>query len=335
VEYLDLPGTLLRASAICLGTAEFGSAISDEQAWELLDAFAAQGGNFVDTARVYAAWGPGGMGSSERAIGAWARSRGVRKRIILSTKGAHPELRTMHISRLSPEEIAADLMASLQDLQTDYVDLYWLHRDDPAIPVGEILDVLNEHVESGLVRSFGASNWSPERLKEAAEYARTRGRVGFCASQIAWSLASINPGTDAGAGTRTMDDGTRAYHLETSLPILAYSSQAMGFFSGTYGTDGAAPSTGKAKTVLRYYLSRDNLGRLSRARELALRRGRTPNEVALAYLLSQPFRVFPIVGCRTVEQVRASCVANDLRLSPTEMAFLDGSVRSEKVGSPR
>ena len=329
MEYLDLPATPLRASVICLGTAEFGSAISDAQAWELLDAFAACGGNFVDTARVYAAWGPGGMGSSERAIGAWARSRGVRREILLSTKGAHPELGTMHISRLSPDEIAADLTASLQDLQTDYVDLYWLHRDDPTIPVGEIVDVLDEHVRSGLVRAFGASNWSPERLQDAAEYTRTHGRVGFCASQIAWSLARIKPGTDTGAGTRYMDDATMAYHLETGLPIVAYSSQAMGFFSGAYGAGNPIAPTGKAATVLRHYLSDDNLGRLSRAQELAVRHSRTPNEVALAYLLSQPFPVFPIVGCRTVEQVRASCAAHDMRLTPAEIAFLDGSARSE------
>ena len=311
-------------SAICLGAGSYGSGIPQDAAFAILDAFADQGGNFVDTARVYGAWLPNGAGLSERVVGAWLAARGMRKQFVVGTKGAHPELATMHISRLAPQDIAADLEASLQALQTDWVDLYWLHRDDTAVPVGEIMAALHVHVASGRVRAIGASNWSVDRLTEANAYAATHGLTPFSASQIGWSLARSNPAAQVFPGTLSMDAAIHTYHCRSGLPVLAYSSQAQGFFSGRYRADGPAPVTPKEKSIARNYDLPDNWARLARAQELAARYGRTANEIALAYLLSQPFAVFPIVGCGSVDQVHASCAAHDLLLTDDELAYLEG-----------
>lgn len=320
MQYRPFPGLPLAPSVICLGTGGYGTNIPTEQAFALLDAYAEQGGNFLDTARIYGAWAPGGDGASEKTLGAWLKRTGARHRFVISTKGAHPDLSTMHISRIGPADLAADIRASLDALQTDVIDVYWLHRDDPAVPVGEILAALNEHLAAGRVRAIGASNWSLARLVEANEYAREHGLTGFQANQIGWSLAAANTGTSPVAGMLYMDATTHAYHEQTGLPVLAYSSQATGFFSGKYRREQmAAPP---ASTAARLYFTPENFNRLDRATELARQHGITPNQVNLAWLLGQPFPVYPIVGCRTVEQVRDSCAAAHSPLSTAEIRFL-------------
>lgn len=320
MKYRSFANLPLAPSVICLGTGGYGTNIPAEQAFALLDAFAEQGGNFLDTARIYGAWAPGGEGASEQTLGAWLKRTGSRDRFVISTKGAHPDLATMHISRIRPADLAADIQASLAALQTDAIDIYWLHRDDPAVPVGEILSALDEHLAAGRVRAIGASNWSLARLTEADDYARSHGLTGFQANQIGWSLAAANVGPAPVAGMLYMDAATHAHHLRSGLPVLAYSSQAVGFFSGKYRREQMAEPA--ATAVARLYFTPDNFDRLDRAAELARRRGVTPNQVNLAYLLGQPFPVYPIVGCRTVEQVRDSCAAAGLHLTAAELAYL-------------
>ncbi|NQU43712.1 aldo/keto reductase, partial [bacterium] len=143
---VHFPGTDLDPSVICLGTGGYGSSIPRDQSFQLLDGFFERGGSFLDSAHVYAAWIPNGAGASERTIGEWQEDRGVRDRIIIGTKGGHPELDKMRVPRLSPPEIERDLFESLERLRTDRIDLYWLHRDDPATPVDVIMDALNRHI---------------------------------------------------------------------------------------------------------------------------------------------------------------------------------------------
>ena len=318
MKYATIANTDLNASLVCLGTGSFGSAIPRDESFKLLDAFAEAGGNFLDTAHVYAAWLPNGAGMSERTIGAWLKSRGVREKFIVGSKGAHPDLNTMHIPRMSRAEIAHDLQESLERLETDYIDLYWLHRDAPNVPVGEILGILNEHIAARRIRAIGCSNWTPQRQREAADYARQKKVTGFCASQIGWSLARANPESAFG-GMLFADDAALRFHRETGTALAAYSSQANGFFSGKY--DRGLP---RDKGVLRTYGSEENFARLDRVRIVAEKLRRTLNEVALAYVLCQAFPSYAIVGSRTVEQVAASCRAADLRLSAEDAKFLEG-----------
>ena len=323
MRFTSLPGTEFTPSVICLGTGGYGSSVSQDDAFRMLDLFVELGGNFVDTARVYAAWIPGGEGASERTIGAWLKSRGTASRFIVATKGGHPNLATMNVSRLSPAEIAADVAASLAALQVDAIDIYWLHRDDPAIPVGEIVDAVNEQIAAGRLRAIGASNWTPERIDAANAYAAAHARVGFCASQIGWSLARPNPAAKGFGGELDMDAPTLDYHRRAGFPVMAYSSQAAGFFAGK--ADRYRGLDTKEDGFAKRYVTTENFARLDRAREVAARHARTAHEVALAYLLSQSFPVYALVGCQNVDQVRTSCAAWNLRLSPDEVAFLESA----------
>jgi aryl-alcohol dehydrogenase-like predicted oxidoreductase len=308
---------------LCLGTGRFGTAVAEEAAFGILDRYVELGGNFVDTAHVYAAWLPGGAGASERTIGRWLRRTGLRDRMVVGTKGAHPDLATMETSRLSPGEIRRDLWESLERLAVDRVDLYWLHRDDPAIPVSEILGCLNELIGAGLIRAIGASNWAPARLEEARLHAARHRIAGFCASQVAFSLAVPNPGFDR-AGTLSLDAAARRYHEGSGLPLAAYSSQAKGFFSGKYDRTMSRPGAA-SPNVADAYFSDVNFDRLERAMRLAARHRRTPNEIALAYLFSQRFPVCAIVGPRDVGQLAASSAAAELVLEEADVRYLEGS----------
>ena len=188
MKYRLIPNTQLEPSVICFGTVPIGSALNEQDSFRLMDAYLDYGGNFIDTANVYGDWIPGEKSISEKTIGKWMKQTGVRDRVILGTKGAHPKLTSMHIPRLSPEHIIHDIDQSLGHLQTDYIDLYWLHRDDPTHPVEAIMDVLNRQIELGKIRSIGCSNWSVKRIAEAQEYARSNGLAGFVANQMMWSL---------------------------------------------------------------------------------------------------------------------------------------------------
>ncbi len=134
-----IPRTTLEASALCLGTAEFGSVVEDAVSEAITNRYVDLGGNVLDTAEVYAAWIPGGSHRSEEFLGRWLRKRKSRDSLILSTKGAHPRLASMNVPRMSKKDVESDLNSSLQRLGVDSVDLYWLHRDDPGTPVEEIL----------------------------------------------------------------------------------------------------------------------------------------------------------------------------------------------------
>jgi aryl-alcohol dehydrogenase-like predicted oxidoreductase len=215
--------------------------------------------------------------------------------------------------RLSPSEITVDLTESLECLGVEQIDLYWLHRDDPGRPVEEILGVLEEHRSAGRIRSYGFSNWTASRLQEAKEHARSRGLEGFSATQNMWSLA--RPVT-ASIGDRTlvtMGEAEVTFHRRNGMAAVPFSSQAGGLFAKM--ERGVEPP--------RVYRSEENKRRFERARELASRHTRETNDVALAFLLCQDFPVFPIVGCKTVDQLVSSLGAATLRLSPEEVGYLE------------
>jgi aryl-alcohol dehydrogenase-like predicted oxidoreductase len=318
----QLPNTDLHPSTIALGTSMYGSAIPEDRAFELMDRYVAAGGNFLDTAHVYAAWLDGGEGASERTVGKWLASRGCRADVIAATKGAHHDIRTYE-NRVAEAAIRRDLHESLDRLGVDSVDLYWLHRDDEAVPVGEVLGWLGEHISAGLVRAIGCSNWSARRQLEAAEWARARGLVGFCASQVRWSLARFHlPPGDSGSGMLSMDDAMLAFHRRTGIAAVAYSAQANGFFSGKYGPGADEDAPGFRSNVAQRYGTPANYRRLAAAQRLAESVGCTPNQVALAWLLAREFPVIALCGPRTIEQLADSCAAADVGLSADQIEQL-------------
>ena len=310
-----LPGLAKDLSVVCLGTGSHGSAYTEEHSFTLLDAFAERGGTFLDTAHVYANWLPEGKGASERTVGRWLRSRGLECQIAVGTKGGHPRLETMHVSRLRPEDIARDLDESLERLQLSSVDLYYMHRDDPEIPVGEILSALNEHLSAGRIGALGASNWGVARLQEAADYATAHGLTGFCASQIAWSLAQDNIPYDPAQRTVSMDPEALSYYCASPLRVIPYTAQAGGFFAHPYDEGGPK---------FKRYHNPVSARRWERTQTLARECGVSPNALALAYLLNHPCGGAGIVGAHTVEQIDDSCSAGDIALTDADLRFLEG-----------
>jgi aryl-alcohol dehydrogenase-like predicted oxidoreductase len=319
MHYTRLPGTELTPAAISLGSTHVGSRIDRDTSFRLFDVYLEAGGNFIDTANVYGDWLPGERSISEKTVGAWLRSRKARDKVILATKGAHPELETMHIPRMSRAEIVQDLNESLESLQTDVVDLYWLHRDDPQRPVGDILETLNEQVKAGKIRYFGCSNWRTERIRTARAYASEHGLHGFVANQTMWSLAAVDL---AGIKDKTMvamDEEMVRYHRQAGLPAVAYSSQANGLFhkmaQGTW--DRMDPG------VRGMYQVEANRRRLERIQRLAADTGLSVTQIVLGYLQSQPFVTIPIVGSRTVEQLFDSLQAAGVTLTPDQVRYLE------------
>lgn len=288
-------------SRICLGTMDFGTKVPKEQAFRILGLYVEQGGNFLDTAHIYASWVPGGQGASEKLLGEWLRATGMRSQVFLATKGAHPPLDNMALSRCSREEIRTDLAESLERLEVDSVDLYWLHRDDPGRPIEEILGTLEELKQESLIGSYGASNWSWQQIEQANEYAQAHGLSGFAANQPGWAWAERQQRPPT-MRLLYMDEETHAFHTRTGLPVVPYSSQAKGFFGqenvawAKGGFQGNAPRAAEYDTPT-------NRQRLLEAIETGERKGCTANQIALAYLLSQPFPVHPIIGTGNEEHL--------------------------------
>ena len=286
-------------SQLVLGTTVYRDQPEDVSV-ELLDAWLELGGTIIDTGREY--------GMSERIVGRWLRERGLGDEIAILSKGAHQdEIRR----RVTPADIAADLHESLAELGRDAIDLYLLHRDDPAVPVGPLVECLDEHRRAGLIRAFGASNWTTERLAEANAHAAAHGLEGFSCSSPSLNLARQNepPWLDC---LSAADPDSRTWYARTGLPLFAWSAQAAGFFAGSPSPDAA-----------RVYDSADNRERLRRATELARTRGCSAHHVALAWVLHQPFPTFAIIGPRTVDQLRDSVAALDVELTPDECRWLD------------
>ncbi len=231
MKTIPLPRTGLTVSQLCLGTNQFGTALDEPRAHEMLDTFRALGGNFIDTAHGYADWIPSApRAASEHCIGRWlARQR--RDSVVIATKGCEFDYRAGFTPRVTPEHLRTDLEGSLAALGTDYIDLYWLHRDDPSHPVEAILDALIAHQRAGRIRHFGCSNWSVSRIQLAQRYAASIGHEGFVACQPMWGLAEPDRAAmQQFAPGGYYEDGYRALH-EAGLTMIPYSGQSRGIFA--------------------------------------------------------------------------------------------------------
>jgi aryl-alcohol dehydrogenase-like predicted oxidoreductase len=313
-----MPGTTLVPSALCFGTAEFGSTIDRARAFALMDAYVAGGGNFIDTAKVYGDWVPGEVSPSEKIIGEWLQARGNRASIILATKGVHYRLDAPQIKRLAPADIVSDLDASLHHLRADVIDLYWLHRDDPTRPVAEIIETLEAQVRAGKIRYYGASNWRLNRLAEAQEFARARNSQGFSAVSNLWSLAHVDIAALPDPTMVAMDQALWVRHCADGLAAVPYTSQAYGVFHKlAAGRRDAIP-----EMYRKMFVNRETEARLARVQSLSRETGLTITQIVLGYLLSQPFPTTPVFSVRNEAQLTDTLAAADVRLSPEQVAYL-------------
>lgn len=313
---LDLAGTGLAVSRLCLGGNRLGAQLDGQASFALLDAFVEHGGNFLDTAHVYADWLPDVERScSEKTIGRWLRARPGLD-MVVATKAGHPRLHAPTLRRLDRASLRQDVEESLAFLGLGRLDLVYLHRDDPDRPAAEILGTLEEMRAEGSIRAYGASNWSTARLEEAVGVARRHGWPGFAANQPEWSLASRNRGAAAG-DLLVMDDDLFAFHRRTRLPAVPYSAQAKGYFD-------KALAGSLDEATGRLFDNAANRARAEALGDAARRHGATPTEVALHVLTRAPFPTIPVVGCRTREQVASSFRSLALHLSDAEIASLAG-----------
>jgi aryl-alcohol dehydrogenase-like predicted oxidoreductase len=312
-----LPGTDVEISALCLGLAEIGVRQTETEGHRLLDYWVQSGGNAIDTARAYSDWVPGDKHRSERIIGDWLKAAGVRKQIVLSTKAGHPLFDGNWRVRLSPSELREDLEGSLETLGTDYIDLWFLHRDDERMPVEEILDSCDTFVRDGRAKALGAANWTARRIRKANDYASRAGKAGFVATQLFWNLGSRHyRGLES--TLQPMDDDAEQVHESGDLVAMPYSSQAGGFFTHWLEGDEAM----RLKAERSGYATKANFQIAKLAGEIARRNGVPVGAVVLAFLRAHPFTVVPIVGCGTPAHLADSIAALDFALSDADWKSL-------------
>lgn len=316
MDYATIPGVTKPVSRLVQGTMLLGSDV-EADSFALLDAVVEAGCTAFDVAHVY------GGGAAERMFGRWLRDRGVREQIVIVGKGAH---HNADRARVTPFDIAADLHDSLARMQVEQIDLYLLHRDDPAVPVGPIMEALNHWQRAGLITAFGASNWHHERIDEANRYALEHDLMPFAASSPNFSLADQREAPWPGCVTISGPAGAavRAWYTHASMPLITWSSLAGGFWSGRFRRDNVDTFTHDAdRLCIRCYASPENFERLDRATALAAAKNVTLPQIALAYVLNQPLPIFALVGCRTGAEFRANAAAGAITLTDGELAWLD------------
>ncbi|MBB5577575.1 MULTISPECIES: aldo/keto reductase [Rhizobium] len=299
-----IPGIAKPASLVTLGFEFFPNFAA---ASLTLDAFYEAGGNAFDTAYVY------GAGKTESIFGDWHTSRKVpREEVVLIGKGVHSPL-------CYPDMIAKQLDQSLNRLKTDYVDIYFMHRDNTAVPVGEFVDAMDAEVKAGRIRGiFGGSNWTRARFDEAIAYAEKNGKAAPAALSNNFSLAEMLDPIWAGC-IAASDEEWKAWLNAKQIPNFAWSSQGRGFFTDRAGRDKRSD-----EELVRVWYSERNFGRRDRAIELAQKLGRNPIHIALAYVVAQPFPVIPLIGPRTIAELEDSLSALDIKLTPEQVKWLEG-----------
>lgn len=294
----------------CFGGNVFGWTADEATSFRLLDAFVAHGFDFIDTADIYSRWVPGHEGGeSETVIGRWLAGRGQRDRIVLATKvgmdmGAGQD-------GLSRDHIVRSVEASLRRLQTDVIDLYQSHRDDPKTSVDETMEAHAQLIKAGKVRAIGASNFSAERLETTLAVSRDREMPRYESLQPEYNLYDRT-----GFETKLRD-----VCLENGIGVIPYFSLASGFLTGKYRSEADFGKSPRGGNMAKYLNERGHriLAALDGVAEAV---GATPATVALAWLMAQPTITAPIASATTVDQVEMLAKAATLSLTADQLTTL-------------
>lgn len=313
MDYIYVKGVVegkavdLKCSRLIMGSADYLREDNLEQVAEMMDVYLKNGGNVLDTAHQYE--------FSDKAIGRWMERYNTRSRIHIVSKCAHHDDGEPG-PRVNPKAITKDLLESLERMRTDYVDMLALHRDDPSVEVGPIMEVLNEHIEAGRVHAIGASNWTIERIQAANDYAASHGLIGFTFSSPNLSLAKCR--IPRWPGCVSADQACIEWHQRNGMPLLSWSSQAGGFFSGRF-----SPDIRDNQEMVDVYYTDENWERYDRAKIMAKEKGVTPIQIALAYVLNQTFPTAAIIGPEKVEELESSLYGASIKLTNEEVDWLD------------
>lgn len=316
MEYRRIDGIEKKLSRVVFGCA-IPAMLKGEDVNALLDDMYGLGINVFDTAENY--------GLSEVCLGRWMKERGNRDKLVLISKGCHPYGR----DRVTPEDLRHDIEQSFERLGTDYIDIYFLHRDDLKIDPGVMVEVLNEYQKAGKVGIFGGSNWTHQRIAQANRYAADRGLMPFKASSPNFGLCDqIGDPFGGGAGCVTISgkagEEARRWYIDRNMPVFAYSSLGRGFFSGRVkSSDPEGAKNVLDEFAVKGYCYPDNFERLRRAEQLAEEKGAAVPQIALAWVLGQQVNVFPLVSASAKERMEKNLKALDIRLSEEEMNWLN------------
>lgn len=316
MEYWQINGITKPVSKIAFGCA-IPPMIAGKNVNELLDACVEMGINTFDNAENY--------GLSEISLGNWMRERKNRDNLVIISKGCHP----YGTDRVNPEELVKDIEQSFERLGTDYIDIYFMHRDDLKVEVGPMVEILNEYHKKGKIGAFGGSNWTKDRIEEANAYAKEHNLVPFTVSSPNFGLADqIGDPFGGGAGCISIsgpnNKEVREWYAHNDIGIFAYSSLARGFLSGKVKSDD--PKAAKHvldEFAIKGYCYDENFERLKRVEVIANKKQCSVSQIALAWTLSQPLKTVLLVSSQKADRMEDNLKAFDIELTEDEIAWLD------------
>ena len=311
MEKRQLGTSSLHVSPITFGGNVFGWTADEKTSFDLLDAFVGAGFNFIDSADVYSRWHPGNSGGeSETILGKWLKARGNRDKVIIATKlGIEMGPGKKGLSR---GYMMQAVEASLRRLQTDYIDLYQSHRDDPDTPIEETLSAYADLIKQGKVREIGASNFSADRLGEALALSAAKGLPRYQSLQPQYSLVERD----------SFEGPLEALCLKEKVGVIGYYSLASGFLTGKYRSN--ADMAGRARgSRVEKYLNEYGFGVLKALDEVAKRFNAKPGQIAIAWLIARPSVTAPIASATSLEQLRELLGAADITLDQAAIEQID------------
>lgn len=313
-----IPNTDLNVLPLGLGTALAGLSFDGQEADRLFDTFLYLGGNMIDTARVYSDWVKPEIGRSERVIGDWLHRSKKRHETVIVTKGGHPDMTVenpdLHQNRMGREDMRHDLEASLRALQTDYIDLYFYHRDDTSQPVEELIEGMEQFVREGKIRYYGCSNWSTKRMEEADTYCKKMGYRGLAANQALYNMGSryMKPLSDD-----TMvkaDEGMLSYHKENANNVLMPYMGVCGGFFHKYITGGQEAVENSP------YFVKENLEIAKRVKLLTGKYSATVSQVVLGFFTQQETFCIPLYGPKNIAQIEEAVGMLDIAFEKADFS---------------
>ena len=312
-----LGGSEIEVSPLMFGGNIFGWTIDEATSFQILDAYLDAGFDFIDTADVYSRWKPGNEGGeSERIIGNWMQSRGVRSKVIVATKLG------MEMGEnkkgLSSRYIVEAVEASLTRLKTDYIDLYQSHRDDEETPLEETLEAYSKLIAAGKVRVIGASNYTGARLNQALEVRKANGWPRYESLQPHYNMA------DRAAYEADLEPVV----LEEGVGVIPYFSLAAGFLTGKYRSEADLDKSPRGAGCGKY-LNERGLRILAALDTVAEGLGATPAQVALAWLIARPSITAPIASATSLEQLKDLTASVNLTLGTEAIELLNTASQPE------
>ncbi len=318
MKIVQLGKSGLRVSQVCLGTMTFGREADEAASFAIMDYFVEKGGTFLDTADAYS------TGATESVVGRWLKARGNRDRLVIATKVFHQMGPGPNEGGLARIHIHQAVEASLKRLQTDVIDLYQIHRWDPAVPIEETIHAPDDLVRQGKVRYVGCSNVRAYQLQYCLDYARAHTLSPFISLQPPYNALN-----------RAIEAELLPLCAEQGLGVMSYNPLAGGMLTGKYRRNEPLPKGARLEAFQFYhdrYYTEQALDVVERFQKEASRRGVTPAQLALAWVLAEPRISSPILGARSLEQITDSLAGAEITLSVDERAAVPAVPVAHWVG---